>query len=395
MARRAGVRLHARLRARHGRPRARGDRPAPPPQPRRHVVGGDEPAQAGLAVDGDDARDHLASAVRGEGQRPLRLTGQGPRGPHPGPRGRGPALGAVHDRAADRHRREPHRAGGVDLRAAPGGPAVRPRPGSHHPELPGQARHRDAAHRRPRARRVPRRDRRLPHRARPEDAGPGAAQPRRPRGVHRPARRRHRRLGRGLAPDPGPREPRAALAVAGPAPLDHGHGRLHPAGQADRPPGVRRGWGALDRPPRLCPRGGTRRRRRPRPRGRPAAGPALARARRRLRERRPHRPPRGRGHRGPDRRPPLRLRLGVRRLGSCARRRGGRGAAPPGRRRALPVSKPLDRGGLRDARWRSLLQEPAGPRSPRGPPPPTLRARRAGRPPSATPATSATSTRSP
>ncbi len=45
------------------------------------------------------------------------------------------------------------------------------------------------------------------------------------------------------------------------------------------------------------------------------AGPALARARRRLRERRPHRPPRGRGHRGPDRRPPLRLRLGVRRLG--------------------------------------------------------------------------------
>ena len=75
----------------------------------------------------------------------------------------------------------------------------------------------------------------------------------------------------GVSPaDPGPREPRAALAVAGPAPLDHRRGRLHPAGQADRPPGVRRGWGALDRPARLRPRGGTRRRRRPRPRGRPA-----------------------------------------------------------------------------------------------------------------------------
>ena len=239
MARRAGVRLHARLCARDGRPGARGDRPAPPPQSRRHVLGGDEPAQAGLALDGDDARDDLAPAVRGEGQRPLRLPRQGPRRPGAGARGRRPALGAVHDRAADRHRGEPHRAGGVDLRAAPGGPAVRPRPGSHHPELPGQARHRDAARRRPRARGVPRGDRRLPDRARPEDAGPGAAQPRRPRGVHRAARRRDRRLGRGLAADPGPRQPRATLALPRPAPLDHRRGRLHPAGQADRPPGVR------------------------------------------------------------------------------------------------------------------------------------------------------------
>ena len=37
------------------------------PEPRRHELGGDEPAQAGRAVDGDDARDHVASAVRGEG----------------------------------------------------------------------------------------------------------------------------------------------------------------------------------------------------------------------------------------------------------------------------------------------------------------------------------------
>ena len=283
MARRAGLRLDARLRPRDGDPGAGGDRPAAAPQPRRDVVGGDEPAQAGLALDGDDARDDLAPAVRGEGRGPLRLARQGPGGPGAGARGCRPTLGPVHHRAADRHRREPDRAGGVDLRAAPGRPAVRPRPGSHHPELPGQARHRDAAHRRPRARGVPRRDRRLPDRARPQDAGPGAAQPRRPRGVHGPARRRRRRLGRGLAADPGPRQPRAALALAGAAPLDHRRGRLHPAGQADRSPGVRRGRGALDRPTRLGPRGGPRRRRRPRPRGRPAAGPALARARRRLR----------------------------------------------------------------------------------------------------------------
>ena len=47
--------------------------------PGRHVVGGAEPAQAGLPVDGDDARDHLAPAVRDQGRGPLRLARQGPR----------------------------------------------------------------------------------------------------------------------------------------------------------------------------------------------------------------------------------------------------------------------------------------------------------------------------
>ena len=74
VAARRGLRLDARLRPGDGGPGARGDRAAPPPQPRRHVVGGDEPAQAGLTVDGDDARDHLAPALRGEGRGPLRLT---------------------------------------------------------------------------------------------------------------------------------------------------------------------------------------------------------------------------------------------------------------------------------------------------------------------------------
>ena len=319
MAGRAGLRLDARLRPRDGHPRARGDRPAPPPQPRRDVVGGDEPAQAGLPLDGDDARDHLTAAVRDQGRGPLRLPRQGPRRPRPGARGRRPALGPVHDRPADRHRRGPHRARRVDLRAAPGRPPVRQRPGSHHPELPRQARHGDAAHRRPRSRGVRRRDRGLPDRARPEGPAAGAAQPGRPRGVRGAARRRRRRLGRGLAAHPGPRQPRASLALAGAAALDHRDGRLHPAGPAHRPPGVRPGRRALDRPPRLRPRRRPRRRRRPAARGRTAGRPALAGARRRLRDGRlghgPHRPAHRGRHRGPHRGPPLRLRQRLRRLG--------------------------------------------------------------------------------
>ncbi len=66
----AGLRLDAGLRAGDGDPGARGDRPAAAPQPRRHVVGGDEPAQAGLALDGDDAGDDLAPALRGRRARP-------------------------------------------------------------------------------------------------------------------------------------------------------------------------------------------------------------------------------------------------------------------------------------------------------------------------------------
>ena len=73
------------------------------------------------------------------------------------------------------------RAGRDDPRAARHLPRVRRGAGGHRPELPGQARHRDAARRRPRPRRVPRRDRGHPAAARPEGPGPGAAQPGRPR----------------------------------------------------------------------------------------------------------------------------------------------------------------------------------------------------------------------
>ena len=104
-------------------------------------------------------------------------------------------------------------AGRLDLRAAQDRPAVQRDPGSHHPGLPGEAGHRDAQRRRRTAGRVAGRDRRHPDRARAADARPGAAEPGRPRRVPRAARRRRRRLRRGLAADPGPREPRAPLAA--------------------------------------------------------------------------------------------------------------------------------------------------------------------------------------
>ena len=56
--------------------------------------------------------------------------------------------------------------------------------------------------------------RRHPPRARAQGARAGAAQPRRPRRVPRPARGRRRRLGRRLAAHARPRQPRAALALA-------------------------------------------------------------------------------------------------------------------------------------------------------------------------------------
>ena len=53
------LRLHARLPAGHGGPGARGDRAAAAPEPRRADLGGDPAAEAGRAVDGDDARDDV------------------------------------------------------------------------------------------------------------------------------------------------------------------------------------------------------------------------------------------------------------------------------------------------------------------------------------------------
>ena len=298
---RAGLRLDARLRPGDGDPGAGGDRAAAAPQPRRHVLGGDQPAQARRPVDGDDAGDHLAAALRGRGRGPLRVARQGPRGPAAGAGGRRAALGAVHDRAAGRHRRDPGGARRDDLRAAGDGAALRRGAGGDRPELPRQAGHRDAARRRPRPRRA----------TAPRSRSPGSCSGRRC-GVQAPpnlvdlrrsaraARRRRRRLGRGLAADPRPRQPRAALAVARAAARRSRRRRLRAAAAADRPPRVRRRRRAVARPAGLGPR---------RRAGGPTTGlaragvrpvgPAVAGAGRRLRLRRPgpHRPARRHRHR--------------------------------------------------------------------------------------------------
>ena len=144
MAGRARLRLHAGLRPGDGDPGAGGDRPAAAPQPRRHVVGGDEPAQAGRPVDGDDARDDRRRGCSRPGRAALRLARQGPGRPAAGARGRRPARRPVHHRLlvgigetlAER----------AETIFALRGVARRygARAGGHRPELPGQARHRDA-----------------------------------------------------------------------------------------------------------------------------------------------------------------------------------------------------------------------------------------------------------
>ena len=148
---------------------AGGDRAAAAPEPRRADAGRSfAAAQAGRAVDGDDAGDHRATGCS---------PSQG--GPHFGCPDKDPAVRLrvledagrsarpVHHRHPGRHRRDAGRAGRVDLRDPPGGPRVRRHPGSDRAELPGQAGHRDAR----RARRRPggpgRHDRRRPAGARP------------------------------------------------------------------------------------------------------------------------------------------------------------------------------------------------------------------------------------
>ena len=120
----ARLRLDARLPAGDGGPGARGDRPAAAPQPRRHVLGGAQPAQAGRAVDGDDARDHVDPAVHREGPAALRLPRQGPRGAAAGARGRRPPVGPVHHRHPRRHRRDAARSGPSRSSRSAGWPAA-------------------------------------------------------------------------------------------------------------------------------------------------------------------------------------------------------------------------------------------------------------------------------
>ncbi len=325
------LRRHAVLRPGDGRPGAGGDRAAAAPEPGRAHLAGLRPAQAGGAVDGDDAGDHRDPAVHRPGRPALRQPGQGPGGAAAGAGGRGPVGGPVHHRHPDRHRGDAGRAGGLDLRHPAGRAGVRRDPGSHRPELPGQTGHEDARHARRRARRPGRDDRGGPAGARPVGADPGPAQPDRRRLSAHPGRR-DRRLGRGLAADAGPRQPRAAVAAdrrAGPA---HRGGRDGAAGAAHDLPAVPRR--ALAGSPAGRSRGGAGRPGRP---GWP--GTARCRAACPWQEPdggwgdvvRPDGPARHHRHHRADVRPPRRLHRGLRRLG-----RGG-GPDRPRAARADPA----------------------------------------------------------
>ena len=103
---RARLRRHPVLRQGHGDPGAGGDRPAAAPQPRGAELAGLPAAEAGGAVDGDDAGDDRAAAVHRAGRPAFRQPGQGPGGPAAGPRGRRPQQRPVHHRHPDRHRRD-------------------------------------------------------------------------------------------------------------------------------------------------------------------------------------------------------------------------------------------------------------------------------------------------
>ena len=123
--------------------------------PGRDELVGAVAAEAGGPVDGHDAGDDVAAVVRDERPCALRQSGQRPGGAAADADRRGPAVHSVHHRPAGRHRRDARRAGrdaACDSQVAQG---VRPRPGSHRAELPGQATHRDGLDARRRNRRFP------------------------------------------------------------------------------------------------------------------------------------------------------------------------------------------------------------------------------------------------
>ena len=166
----------------------------------------------------------------------------------------GPAVDSVHHRAAGRHRRDADRARRDDARDPQVAQGVRARSGSDRAELPGQGPHRDGVDARRGHRRLPGDGRRDPAGARPEDAHPGAAEPGVARRVPGADRRGRRRLGRRVAADARPRQPRTAVAGAGRAGRRHRRGGLRPGAAADRPAAVRAGRRRVDRPAGAGPR---------------------------------------------------------------------------------------------------------------------------------------------
>ena len=116
------------------------DRIAAACQSRRDDARGDRGPARGDGEPGHHAGVHQRAAVQA-GRRSLRFSGQTSRGQAGNPASGRRIEGSVHDRHPDRHRRDTRRA---DRRAGGyTGSARRPwsYPGSHRPELPGQARH--------------------------------------------------------------------------------------------------------------------------------------------------------------------------------------------------------------------------------------------------------------
>ena len=148
-----------------------------------------------------------------KGRPALRLAGQGAGGAAAHDRGRRPPGDPVHDRHPRRHRRDAPRARRVAVRDPLAAPEVPPRAGGHRPELPREAGHGDARRARAAGGRVPRRGRRRARPVRAAHEPAGAAEPVRPE-LPAADRRRHQRLGRRVAGDHRPREPRGAVAEA-------------------------------------------------------------------------------------------------------------------------------------------------------------------------------------
>ena len=76
-----------------------------------------------VAVDGDDAGDHVPGDLREPLRCPLRFPRQGSGGPAPGAGGRGPVVDPFHHRRSHRHRRNPGRPGRIAVRHPPHRPA--------------------------------------------------------------------------------------------------------------------------------------------------------------------------------------------------------------------------------------------------------------------------------
>ena len=289
-------------------------------------------AAPGLGLDGADAGERVRAAL-GARRGSSRLARQGPPTPARDDAAGGREAGPLHHRHPHRHRRDARGAprGAPRYRRSP--PALRPYPGSHHPEFPRQAG--DAPRRRggADARRAALDHRRRAAASRAGDEYPGAAQSL-ARRLSPPDRRRHQRLGRHLAGDPRSRQPGSALADDPGAPPSHRRAR-------ENPRGAPRGLSPLCARRRALGRRQTR------------AAAAAAERRRRLR---PHRGV-GAG---------IAASVGGRRAGAVGGRSRDRGDRPGGRTRHAP-RRGADRPPLCRARHRfSLCRRSRGRAAARG-----------------------------